>query len=107
MIVLLAPDGGRVYIPDGERHVVPDLLEAGYVQLSPAVEPEADEDDMEPEPNGIDVSEMTVADIRTWLATDPPPMRILKAYHEESAGKHRKGALDALQDQLGNGEGTD
>jgi len=71
MIVLIAPDGGRVYIPDGERHLVDGYLASGHefvIQPEPKPEPEPEP---LPERFDIDTGSMTVVQIRDWLATEP------------------------------------
>lgn len=106
MIVLLAPDGGRVYIPESESHMVPTYLATGHVQLKPAQVAEETPalPKMQPEPLAIDIENMTVAQVRKWLATEPPGWQVEREYAKEADGKHRKGALDAMQDYIGNGE---
>ena len=98
---LIAPNGSDHYISDGERRRIDQMLAAGYTipgaEAAPAASPAP------PAPAGFTASDMTVIGLRTWLQGEPPKAHAKDIFVYEQQNKHRKTALDLLQDYIANG----
>ena len=108
MTTLIAPDGSRHFVHEGNRDYIAHLLASGFRHKDAPVESPQDaqeaqsvEFDGPVVSNVPDLSSMTVAAIKAWLDGGPGWEAASIAFEEELEGKHRKGALDAIQDYLG------
>ena len=103
MTTLIKPDGSFHFIDAGERERIAQLIADGArIQGAPLPEAAIVEEVDAPIINDApDVSTMTVQAIREWLDTAPAVGDVRYAFDAEQDGKHRKTALDVLQDYIG------
>lgn len=101
MTTLIKPDGSLHFLGDGEKSRIEQLLASGYRRAG--AEPEVDQPQPTVPANTVDPSTLSISQLKRWLGTDPALSDVHDVFMQEQSGRHRKGALDALQDYLSNG----